>query len=175
MQSSFIPKDSESEEHKLLERRRIRFTNQPTSITNKAIQLTNETNQPLIGTCEKLEKNYLRLTSAPNPSTIRPLAILEQAFSFVLNKYKSNNDWSYISNQLKSIRQDLMVQSIRNDFSVLVYEENARIALEMSDLDQFIQCQTQLELLYDSGCNPTHLIEFLIYRLLYSLLLNDHK
>ncbi|CAF2960440.1 unnamed protein product [Rotaria sp. Silwood2] len=175
MQSSFIPKDSESEEHKLLERRRIRFTNQPTSITNKAIQLTNETNQPLIGTCEKLEKNYLRLTSAPNPSTIRPLAILEQAFSFVLNKYKLNNDWSYISNQLKSIRQDLMVQSIRNDFSVLVYEENARIALEMSDLDQFIQCQTQLELLYDSGCNPTHLIEFLIYRLLYSLLLNDDK
>ncbi len=103
----------------------------------------------MIGTCKDLEKNYFRLTSvrlysswqrksiywilfkAPNPSTIRPLAILEQAFSFVINKYKSNNDWSYINNQLKSIRQDLMVQSIRNNFSVLVYEENARIALEM--------------------------------------------
>ncbi len=68
---------------------------------------------------------------APDPSTIRSLSILEQAFPFVLNKYKSNNDWSYISSQLKSIRQDLMVQSIRNDFTVLVYEENARIALEM--------------------------------------------
>ncbi|CAF0815218.1 unnamed protein product [Rotaria sp. Silwood1] len=172
MQSSFTSRDSESEEHKQLERRRNRFTNQSTSIIHKPIQVINE---PLIGTCERLEKNYLRLTSAPNPSTIRPLIILEQAFPFVLNKYKSNNDWSYISNQLKSIRQDLMVQSIRNDFTVLVYEENARIALEMGDLDQFIQCQTQLELLYDSGCNPTHLIEFLIYRLLYSLLINDYK
>ncbi|CAF3790563.1 unnamed protein product, partial [Rotaria sordida] len=84
MQSSFTSKDSESEESKRLERRRNRFTNQSTSIINKPIQLTNETNQSLIGTCEKLEKNYLRLTSAPNPSTIRPLAILEQAFSFVI-------------------------------------------------------------------------------------------
>ena len=68
---------------------------------------------------------------APDPSIIRPLNILEQAFAFVINKYQTNHDYSYISNQLKSIRQDLMVQSIRNDFSLLVYEENARIALEM--------------------------------------------
>ena len=48
-----------------------------------------------------------------------------------MDKYKTNNDWSYINSQLKSLRQDLMVQSIRNDFTVLVYEENARIALEV--------------------------------------------
>jgi hypothetical protein len=43
------------------------------------------------------------------------------------------------------------------------------------DREQFNQCQTQLETLYDNGCNRTHLNEFLIYRLLYSLLLNDYK
>ncbi len=43
------------------------------------------------------------------------------------------------------------------------------------DREQFNQCQTQLETLYDNGCSRTHLNEFLIYRLLYSLLLNDYK
>ncbi len=162
----------------------------------------------MVGTCQKLEKNYLRLTSVSyiylnkfslnffkyqeaDPSTIRPLSVLERAFSFVMNKYRLNKDWSYISDQLKSIRQDLMVQQIRNDFTVLVYEENARISLEMvrnrspegrkilclfqGDREQFNQCQTQLETLYDNGCDRTHLNEFLIYRLLYSLLLNDYK
>lgn len=128
------------------ERRRNRFANPSTSIVNKK---ENETDKPFIGTCQTLEKSYFRLTSvgfflfdfenllillllkAPNSSIVRPLAILEQAFEFVMNKYKLNNDWSYISSQLKSIRQDLMVQTIRNDFTVLVYEENARLALEM--------------------------------------------
>jgi hypothetical protein len=66
-----------------------------------------------------------------DPATIRPLSVLERAFSFVMNKYRLQKDGSYISDQLKSIRQDLMVQAIRNDFTVLVYEENARISLLM--------------------------------------------
>ena len=128
-----------------------------------------------------------------DPATIRPLAVLERAFSFVMDKYRLNQEGSYICDQLRSIRQDLMVQAIRNDFTVLVYEANARISLVMvgqrlslssipcrrflrqGDREQFNQCQTQLEVLYDSGCNATHLNEFLMYRLLYSLLLNDYK
>lgn len=48
-----------------------------------------------------------------------------------MNKYEKTNDWNYLSSQLKSIRQDLMVQSLRNDFTLKVYEENARLALKM--------------------------------------------
>ncbi|UJR36296.1 hypothetical protein I4U23_029025 [Adineta vaga] len=174
-QPSFTSLNSQTEDNTRLERRRNRFINESTSTTNKSVKSNIDANQPLIGTCEKLEKSYLRLTSAPDQSTIRPLNILEKAFPFIMDKYKSNSDWSYLNSQLKSIRQDLMVQSIRNNFTVLVYEENARIALEMNDRDQFVQCQTQLEILYDNGCNRTHLVEFLIYRLLYSLLINDYK
>lgn len=121
--------------------------------------------------------------------------MLERAFAFVMEKFRSGKEWSYISDQLKSIRQDLMVQAVRNDFTVLVYEENARLALEavsfvfsrksfdsvvsfpilQGDREQFNQCQTQLETLYDSGCNREHFNEFLLYRFLYSLLLNDSK
>ncbi|CAF2123946.1 unnamed protein product [Rotaria magnacalcarata] len=175
-----LEESSKPEHTERLEKRRNRFTNETISAIIKPIQApslitVSDSTKVLVGTSQKLEKNYLRLTSEADPATIRPISILERAFSFVMDKYRLNKEWSYISDQLKSIRQDLMVQSIRNDFTVLVYEENARISLEMGDREQFNQCQTQLETLYDNGCNRSHINEFLVYRLLYSLLLNDYK
>ena len=38
---------------------------------------------------------------------------------------------------MRSIRQDLTVQSIKNEFMVEVYETNARIALEFQDIGQY--------------------------------------
>ncbi|KAH8146608.1 uncharacterized protein LAJ45_09291 [Morchella importuna] len=92
----------------------------------------------LVGTCEKLEKQYFRLTSAPDPT------------------------------QFKSLRQDLTVQHIKTDFTVLVYEIHARIALEKGDLGEYNQCQTQLYSLYGEGFKG-HEEEFKAYRILYLL------
>jgi hypothetical protein len=51
-------------------------------------------------------------------------------------------------------------------FAVDVYEFHARVALEEGDLNEYNQCQTQLQALYDEGL-AGHYNEFAAYRLLY--------
>lgn len=46
----------------------------------------------LAGTCKSLEKRYLRLTSAPEPSTVRPLSVLKLSLKHVCDKWKANRD-----------------------------------------------------------------------------------
>ena len=123
-------------------------------------------NGPVVGRSQVLEKKYFRLTSAPNPDTVRPLPVLEKSLELLKKKWKKESNYSYICDQFKSLRQDLTVQHIKNDFTVNVYEIHARIALEKGDLGEYNQCQTQLRGLYaqNVGGHPT---EFKAYRILY--------
>nr|MCP9258363.1 Leukocyte receptor cluster member 8-like protein [Dirofilaria immitis] len=125
------------------------------------------TSDNVVGTCTEIEKSYFRLTSAPEPSTVRPLKVLEKALKLVQQKYATNRDYTYANDQLRSIRQDLMIQCIRTDFTVNVYETNARIALEQGDREEFNQCQSQLKLLYKELPDSPNRHEFTSYRLLY--------
>ena len=118
------------------------------------------------GTSEKLEKNYYRLTSAPLPETVRPLHVLQEALELLKRRWRADNNYSYMCDQLKSIRQDLTVQHIESEFTVSVYEIHARIALENGDLGEYNQCQTVLRRLHKQ--NPCgHPAEFIAYRILY--------
>lgn len=123
---------------------------------------------PVVGQCQELEKRYLRLTAAPNPLAVRPLAVLEKTLELLKKKWKKENNYSYVCDQFKSLRQDLTVQHIKNEFTVTVYEIHARIALEKGDLGEYNQCQTQLRALYSQnlGGHPT---EFKAYHILYIL------
>jgi hypothetical protein len=69
----------------------------------------------IVGTSEALEKDYFRLTSAPDPSTVRPEKVLRTAIVKLMRKWNAGSvEYLYMCSQLKSIRQDLTVQHIKS-------------------------------------------------------------
>ena len=106
----------------------------------------------IIGTSTDFEKPYFRLTSKPDPKTIRPENILKKALAYFKEKWRKGEiKYEYFSEQLRSIRQDLTVQGIRNKFSVEIYQAHIRLALEAQDLDQYNSCMSRLFELYKEG------------------------
>ena len=128
------------------------------------------------GTCQELEKPYFRLTEIPDPASVRPEEVLRKSFEYCIKKHKhieKEEDYFWIQDQLKSIRQDMKIQRIVNDFTVEIYEKNARLCQEGGDLQQYNQCQGQLIELYREG-HKGNKHEFYMYRIVY-LALNSEK
>lgn len=58
------------------------------------------------GTMTELEKPYLRLTTAPDPSQIRPEPILKKALKHFKKKWRDGKiEYLSISEQFRSMRQ----------------------------------------------------------------------
>ncbi|CAE8613420.1 unnamed protein product [Polarella glacialis] len=107
----------------------------------------------VVGCSQRVEKSYKRLTSAPRPEDVRPEPVLEEALRSCRRRWESERNWAYVSDQLRAIRQDLVVQRSRSHFACRAYETCARLALEAQDLGQFHQCQVQvLSVFQSTGC-----------------------
>ncbi|EAR85606.1 SAC3/GANP family protein (macronuclear) [Tetrahymena thermophila SB210] len=124
---------------------------------------------PIIGTSTKLEKEYLRLTSYPKACDVRSPETLVKSFEFITNKYANKSeDYHYFQSQFRSIRQDLLIQNIKNDFTFQVLEVNARICLENYDIQEYSRCLGQLIWMYKEvdDLAKTNYKEFIYYRLI---------
>jgi SAC3/GANP family len=154
--------------------------------TKKKLDEVDYEQMTIRGTCQILEKDYLRLTAPPKAELVRPLPILEQHLqNLKSDRTRKLRDYLWYCSQLKAIRQDCTVQRIQNAFTVDVYETHARIALEENDLNEYNQCQTQLKELYlllsDSKDESLKALrnqnEFVAYRLIYYVILamESHK
>lgn len=168
---------TEAESKKQQRKKRANFQPpvQPDSESGLGSAELNLEKMKVVGTCADIEKDYFRLTSPPDPSTVRPEPVLKKAIVSLKRKWRNDEvEYIYMCSQLKAIRQDLTVQHIRNEFTVDVYEIHARIALECADLNEYNQCQTQLKQLYDSGLSGSEM-EFVAYRILYYVYLQGNK
>jgi hypothetical protein len=114
------------------------------------------------------------MTSLPNPEEVRPESILKKTLKLMSSKWKSGESYIYLLDQFKSMRQDLTIQKIKNEFTVKVYEVNARVSLYYKDLDQFNQCQSQLINLYKEKIKG-NLVEFMAYRVIYNSLIETYE
>ena len=71
------------------------------------------------GTMQELEKSYFRLTSAPDPSTVRPESVLRRAYERLVHLLRQGKqNYFYALDQFKGMRQDCTVQHLRNDLTV---------------------------------------------------------
>eukprot|EP01064_Diplonema_japonicum_P021594 TRINITY_DN31166_c0_g1_i1.p1 TRINITY_DN31166_c0_g1~~TRINITY_DN31166_c0_g1_i1.p1 ORF type:complete len:355 (+),score=62.73 TRINITY_DN31166_c0_g1_i1:60-1067(+) len=125
---------------------------------------------PIVGTSQELEKTYRRGEGNVEPSQVRPLEILDKSFNLVVSRKESNltTTYPYIKDQLKSIRQDLLVQNIRTEFSWKVYLFALKEALLNKDVDEVSQCLTQLKGLEKiEGLKEGCVMEVKAYRLLF--------
>ncbi|GIL69107.1 hypothetical protein Vretifemale_97 [Volvox reticuliferus] len=121
----------------------------------------------VVGTCQNLEKSYFRLTSKPDPATVRPEPVLERALERLVSMIAHGEaTYFYSLDQFKGMRQDCTVQHLRNGLAVRVYEAHARSSLEYGDTAEFNQCQARLAHLYADG-QPGCVAEFTAYRVLY--------
>ncbi|KZT63646.1 hypothetical protein DAEQUDRAFT_733584 [Daedalea quercina L-15889] len=119
----------------------------------------------IVGTSREIFKDYLRLTSEPKPEQIRPYPVLQETLAQLKKRWREKANYNWICSQFKSLRQDLTVQRIKNEFTVTVYEIHARMALEVGDMVEYNQCQAMLRNLYELGI-PGKVEEFTAYRIL---------
>ncbi|EKX35606.1 hypothetical protein GUITHDRAFT_118206 [Guillardia theta CCMP2712] len=126
----------------------------------------------IVGTCQDVEKRYIRVQSQPHPSTIRPERVLKLSLEAVKKREADGEEYEVCHEYYMSICQDLRIQQLEGGFTVEVRENFARCAMRARigdkkrlDTKTLGDCLIHLQELYEKNANSGHEVEFGIYRL----------
>ena len=133
----------------------------------------------IVGTCEEVEKSYVRLTRQPHASSIRPERVLRMSLESVLRREAEGEDYEARMDSLMSICQDLRLQQINNELTVTVRELMAVYALRDRargksgklevDISSFSDAILHLKTLYEANPGQPRELEFAVYRFAFHL------
>ncbi|KAK2947396.1 hypothetical protein BLNAU_17642 [Blattamonas nauphoetae] len=97
-----------------------------------------------LGRSTQIDQEYFGTHITKTPETIRPLHVLRLSFKSAMDKHNTDAEYSIVNDLLQGIRQDLLIQRIKNPFSIAVNETHAKLSLRHNDLSEFRRCMTNL-------------------------------
>jgi len=135
----------------------------------------------MIGVSTALERPFNRLQEKPEANVVRPEPVLKQSLTYIFEKAEKFENkaesYVYLNEQLKSIRQDLVIQQIENEFALECLVTHARLCLEIpsepGDLGEFNKNQSLIRHLHTKLPESDSKIEFLSYRIIYYAILRN--
>ncbi|KDD73972.1 hypothetical protein H632_c1686p0, partial [Helicosporidium sp. ATCC 50920] len=121
----------------------------------------------VLGTNQSLEKSYLRLTTLPRSSEVRPPEVLALALTHVRRQVCADAvSLAWAADQLKAVRQDLLVQREVSSLTWDSYVASGRVAVQVQDWAELRQCLAALRDLDAEGLGGEEAAEFQGYALL---------
>ncbi|KAK7802497.1 LOW QUALITY PROTEIN: hypothetical protein U0070_005496 [Myodes glareolus] len=121
----------------------------------------------VVGTSTDITKHYLRLTCAPDPPIVRPVAVLKKSLCMVKSYWKEKQDYAFAYEVYLAGPDGARHPPTHTpEFTVEVFETLAHIALEKGDHEELNQCQSQLKSLYAKNL-AGNVGEFMAYRIPY--------
>lgn len=130
----------------------------------------------IVGTCQDIERPYVRVQSQPDPASVRPPEILCQSLHAVACREAAGEPYSDTGEFYMSICQDLRLQEIENDLTVSAREGFALCAMRARvglpgeekgmDIKTLSDCFLHLQALYIKNPGQPRQLEFTVYRFL---------
>ena len=130
----------------------------------------------IVGTCQEVERRYVRVQSQPEAASVRPVEVLRQSLLAVARREAACEPYADTGDFYMSICQDLRLQGIEDETAVAAREAFALCAMRARvgppgenagmDVKTLSDCLLHLNTLYARNPGQPRQLEFAVYRFL---------